>query len=100
MSRSDGTSSFELKENWGNVLLGDGCGGVLVCSGVCGSVSDRQPRGEGSATWAQAQRPYRCPICEGKGIVSHGFYEIGSVSTNSPTTDRCRSCAGSGVVWG
>ena len=47
-------------------------------------------------------RPYRCPICNGKGIVPNGFY-LGVASTWSGTSvapETCRACGGSGIVWG
>lgn len=94
MSRSDGTASFELKENWENVLLSDDCGGGFSC------VTDAQSEKDREIVWVQAWHPYSCPVCGGRGIVPYGFYEIGTVSTNSPAIDQCRSCAGSGVVWG
>lgn len=51
------------------------------------------------ASW----RPFRCPVCEGHRIVSHGFYlypagqPFGSTST---LPESCRSCNGTGTVWG
>ena len=46
--------------------------------------------------------PYRCPVCGGKGFVPSGFYSVFlDNSTACPTlTEKCRSCNGSGIVWG
>ena len=46
--------------------------------------------------------PHRCPVCLGNGRQNAGFYEqVGGywTSTASNFVD-CRSCAGTGVVWG
>lgn len=44
-------------------------------------------------------QPYKCPICEGKGIVPGGFYHsVGPYSTSNLTTEQCRSCNGKGVI--
>lgn len=45
-------------------------------------------------------QPYRCPVCNGKGIVPVGFYSTGAVSTNTATDEPCRTCHGKGIVWG
>ena len=48
------------------------------------------------------KQPYVCPVCHGKGIVPNGFYNstgnVWVVSTTAP--EKCRSCNGTGVVWG
>ena len=46
--------------------------------------------------------PYRCPVCDGSGIVPNGFYNqtSGQWSTTDATPDVCRSCNGTGIVWG
>ena len=46
--------------------------------------------------------PYRCPICLGNGIVSRGFYNStsGQWSTTDISPEICRSCNGTGIVWG
>jgi len=44
--------------------------------------------------------PYRCPVCDGRGIIPIGFYtgmSEGAVSNMTP--EDCRSCEGIGVVW-
>jgi len=49
--------------------------------------------------------PYRCPVCWGKGLVPPGFYsqrgaeEVSYPTTSSASSEACRSCGGSGVVW-
>jgi len=44
--------------------------------------------------------PYRCPVCEGKGIVSQGFYSLKEVfSSHNTAEETCRSCEGKGYVW-
>lgn len=44
----------------------------------------------------------RCPVCNGSGLVPNGFYmqTSGSWSTNSTAPETCRSCGGTGIVWG
>jgi hypothetical protein len=44
--------------------------------------------------------PYRCPVCEGRGRVPVGFYNPLLQDGNQPTFQDCRSCRGSGVIWG
>jgi hypothetical protein len=46
--------------------------------------------------------PYKCPICNGTGLVPNGFYRaIGVVDsiTNSVGPEQCKSCNGTGIVW-
>lgn len=44
--------------------------------------------------------PYKCPVCEGKGVVPAGFYEsCGGYLTNISSI-TCQSCDGTGIVWG
>ena len=40
----------------------------------------------------------KCPVCEGRGVLPHGFYGRGQYST-SDSSETCRSCQGSGIVW-
>jgi len=46
--------------------------------------------------------PYRCPICGGNGIVPNGFYRqtSGQWSTTDIVPETCRTCNGTGIVWG
>ena len=53
------------------------------------------------------RKPFCCPACNGKGKVQQGFYDMGpmgwrsgTVSTTDSTPENCRSCGGSGIVWG
>jgi hypothetical protein len=45
--------------------------------------------------------PYRCPVCNGKGIVPNGFYNSteDSWATTSIAPETCKSCWGTGIVW-
>lgn len=46
-------------------------------------------------------QPYKCPVCEGKGLVSGGFYtSVGVSSVSNHTTEPCRSCDGKGIIQG
>lgn len=46
-------------------------------------------------------KPYKCPVCEGRGIVPGGFYaSIGPYSTSTSVTEPCRACEGTGIIWG
>jgi len=47
--------------------------------------------------------PYRCPVCDGRGLVPNGFYRSVGVSdwgSSSVSPEKCKSCDGTGVVWG
>lgn len=44
--------------------------------------------------------PCKCPVCEGKGIVPAGFYNISRYDSTSMSDEQCRSCNGTGIVWG
>lgn len=41
-----------------------------------------------------------CPVCNGKGLVPNGFYNVGSNTrtTTSATPETCRSCGGKGYI--
>ena len=52
---------------------------------------------QAQTTSAPERRPYVCPVCLGHGTVNRGFYEGYSTSTGYLP---CRSCDGSGIVWG
>lgn len=45
--------------------------------------------------------PFVCPVCEGRGFVQGGFYSttIGVWSSGDLSTEPCRSCNGTGVIW-
>jgi hypothetical protein len=45
--------------------------------------------------------PYKCPICGGCGNVTGGFYSgCGQYRTSSVAMETCRSCCGTGIIWG
>ena len=47
--------------------------------------------------------PFVCPVCNGRGLVPNGFYRaIGGQgwSSSSLEPEKCRSCWGTGIVWG
>lgn len=47
-------------------------------------------------------KPYICPVCNGRGHVPNGFYSVvGGTgwTTSSITPEICRSCNGTGIVW-
>lgn len=46
--------------------------------------------------------PYRCPVCDGHGFVSAGFYNTanGYYFTGGTELETCRACNGTGIVWG
>lgn len=46
--------------------------------------------------------PYKCPICDGVGMVSGGFYNRVNTNDWGSTTisEQCRQCNGSGIVYG
>ena len=48
------------------------------------------------------KQPHRCPVCGGNGLVPNGYYDqtSGQWSTTATTPKTCRSCEGTGVVWG
>ena len=46
--------------------------------------------------------PHRCPVCGGSGVVPNGFYRQsnGEWVSSSTAPEICRSCNGTGIVWG
>lgn len=45
--------------------------------------------------------PYKCPVCDGRGIVPVGFYISTSDSwTSTGTSEPCRQCGGVGIIYG
>ncbi len=45
--------------------------------------------------------PYKCPVCNGTGLVLSGFYNVGIDTVGSSTTnvtEKCRSCNGGGII--
>ena len=45
------------------------------------------------------QECQKCPVCGGKGMVGVGFYSQIN-STANTCEETCRSCGGTGIVWG
>ena len=46
--------------------------------------------------------PFRCPVCNGTGLVPRNFYlAIGVTGSlgNAVMAEKCRSCSGTGIVW-
>lgn len=52
-------------------------------------------------TTTKEQKPYRCPVCNGRGTVPNGFYRSTGDVIVSYTTEPevCRTCSGKGIVW-
>lgn len=48
------------------------------------------------------KQPYTCSVCLGRGIVPSGFYtSTGNTWVTTATSpEQCKSCNGTGVVWG
>ena len=48
------------------------------------------------------RHPFICPVCGGSRIVNNGFYNTvsGIGSTTSATPEQCKTCMGTGIVWG
>ena len=49
------------------------------------------------------RKPHICPVCGGKGLVPHDYYRV-ERNWDSTTTniipETCRTCEGTGIVWG
>lgn len=46
-------------------------------------------------------KPYKCPVCDGRGVVPGGFYlSVGQSWTSNRSVETCRSCQGTGLIWG
>ena len=51
--------------------------------------------------YENSKQPYMCPVCRGNGIVSEGFYrQTSGMWASSGGMETCRSCNGTGIVWG
>lgn len=52
------------------------------------------------------RQPFKCPVCDGSGIVRQGFYFVppnggsGEFCSSSTGPEKCRACNGSGIIWG
>ena len=55
------------------------------------------------AYWGDHKRPYTCPVCQGHGLVSAGFYLITAdqktYSSSSSGPEPCRACQGTGIIY-
>lgn len=41
----------------------------------------------------------KCPVCNGRGFVACGFYDVGGFNISlSMTSEKCRSCQGTGYI--
>lgn len=47
----------------------------------------------------RTEQPYRCPVCEGSGLVPTGFYSSEFITGAIPGSETCRTCDGKGVIW-
>ena len=51
-------------------------------------------------------KPYKCPVCDGHGIVPGGFYlstnqySVSNYTSSNYTSEICRACNGKGIIWG
>ena len=47
------------------------------------------------------KQPFVCPVCNGRGFVSSGFYNsTGNIWISATlATETCRTCKGEGIVW-
>jgi hypothetical protein len=44
--------------------------------------------------------PHCCPVCNGKGNVPQGFYNMNDSAPSTCTNPEiCKSCYGSGILW-
>lgn len=47
-------------------------------------------------------RPYKCPVCDGQGLVNKPPWLAGDQrewSSNTTGPYECKACKGSGIVW-
>lgn len=42
--------------------------------------------------------PYRCPVCNGRGLVPFNFYNSNNNSSNI-ADEKCKFCNGVGIIW-
>lgn len=46
-------------------------------------------------------QPYKCPVCEGRGLVPQGFYNLHLTGISGSTApETCKTCNGQGILWG
>lgn len=48
------------------------------------------------------KQPFRCPVCGGSGMVDERLYDLYPLGATVNNTHKinCRSCNGTGIVWG
>ena len=60
-----------------------------------------------SFDWCSTEKPYKCPVCGGRGKVERGFYdsynkypwqEQQTTGIVPYLNETCRTCSGSGVL--
>ena len=44
-------------------------------------------------------RPYKCPVCEGRGSVDATFYVGKGSASTAANPEMCQACGGFGIVW-
>ena len=45
------------------------------------------------------KKPYLCPVCNGKGLLQHSFYNTYNQGSTSSVTDiECKTCKGKGII--
>jgi len=95
------------QQNYVHCDLGETSSGAYypcpICGGwvLCGSLHQCEYPAGSLPLYPTKQYPHRCPVCEGRGTVPHGFYsheEMGTDASTAPET--CRTCNGQGVIWG
>ena len=47
-------------------------------------------------TPCSVSKPYKCPVCNGRGKMPINFYERTATHTGDA---NCRTCNGTGVLW-
>jgi hypothetical protein len=101
------TQEQKTSEELKNALVKDvyGAFGLGPCSFVDEQLSERfkATLEEYGCVFEKTQAiPHRCPVCGGSGLVPEGFYlqTSGYWSTTGTMMEQCRTCGGTGVVWG
>lgn len=78
----------------------DKCGGYIYTDDYCTSMNINHCICTNEPIVTQPQKqPFRCPVCNGGGTVPAGIYNR-FCSTSYNTEETCRTCNGTGIVWG